>query len=162
MSRPVDFAAFAEVELAAAPIPRHWIVEGEPQARSKRIATSVDGTAAVIVWSCTPGRFRWHYSVDEILHIVSGEVVVTDENGDSRRLGAGDVAFFHAGSKSLWHVTEEVRKLAVCRHNMPRPIGFALRVWNKLGAILAGPPEEADALDSGPVVGGDPDRVAAG
>ena len=50
---------------------------------------------------------------------------------------------------ALWHVTEDVRKLAVCRHSMPRPVGFALRAWNKLVAILSGP-AEADPLESNP------------
>ena len=140
----------------------HWIIEGSPQARSKRLATSPDGTASVIAWACSPGRFNWHYAVDEILHIISGEVFVTDEKGESRRLGPGDVAYFPAGSSSVWHVTKEVRKLAICRHSMPRPLGFALRAWNKLGAILSGTAEDNAALESRPAVGGDLERVIAG
>ena len=38
MSNPIVFAAPADVELLPAPIPPHWIVEGTPQARSKRLA----------------------------------------------------------------------------------------------------------------------------
>ncbi len=148
MSHPVVFAAPAETELQPAPLPPHWIIEGTPQARSKRLATSPDGAAAVIAWTCSPGRFNWHYVVDEILHIISGEVFVTDEKGESRRLGPGDVAYFPAGSSSVWHVTKEVRKLAICRHSMPCPLGFALRVWNKLAAILSGPAEDNDSLES--------------
>ena len=68
-------------------IPPHWIIEGTPQARSKRLATSADGTASVMAWSCTSGRFNWHYAVDEILHIISGEVFVTDENGEAAGSG---------------------------------------------------------------------------
>ncbi len=26
------------------------------------------------------GRFKWHYTVDETIHLISGEVFVTDEN----------------------------------------------------------------------------------
>jgi hypothetical protein len=101
------------------------------------LATSADGTTSIMAWSCTPGRFNWHYAVDETLHIISGEVFVTDADGESRRLGPGDVVFFPAGSRSLWHVTKEVRKLAFCRQSMPRPLGFALRAWNKLGNMLS-------------------------
>ena len=85
-----------------------------------------------MAWSCTPGRFEWHYAVDETVHIISGEVLVTDENGKIHRLGPGDMAFFPAGSHSVWQVTKTVRKLAVCRHSLPRPFGFVLRAWNKL------------------------------
>jgi hypothetical protein len=93
-----------------------------------------------VAWSCTPGRFEWHYAVDETVHIISGEVLVTDENGKIHRLGPGDMAFFPAGSHSVWQVTKTVRKLAVCRHSMPRPFGFVLRAWNKLFHRLTGFP----------------------
>ena len=148
-----------------APIPERWIVEGNPQACSKRLAASADGTSSIMAWSCTPGRFHWHYTVDETLHILSGEVFVTDENGESHRLGPGDMAFFPAGSSSLWHVTKELRKLAFCRHAMPRPLGFALRAWNKLGQMLGGAlglsGDDGDPLESRPVVQPDPESAVA-
>jgi len=159
--QPMVFAALAEVELTLAPIPRHWILEGSPQAHSKRLATSADRTSAVIAWSCTPGRFNWHYTADEISHVISGEVFITDENGDTRRLGPGDMVYFPAGSKSLWHVTQEIKKVAICRQHMPRLFGFALRVWNKLGAILSGPDEDAEALETGPAAAVVADRATA-
>ena len=161
MSHPVVFAVPADIELAAAPIPPHWITEGAPVAKSKRLGTSADGTASIMAWSCTPGRFTWRYTVDEIIHIISGEISVTDENGQSRRLVAGDMVFFPAGSVSHWHVIKEVRKLAVCRQSMPRLFGLALRIWNKLAALLGGPTEEEDPLEAKPAVGGDPERVTA-
>jgi len=143
MSQPVVFGAPADAELAPNPICPDWIIEGAPQARARRLAQSADGTASVVAWSCTAGRFHWRYGVDETLHIISGEVFVTDEKGEVRRLGPGDVAFFPAGSCSIWHVPREVRKLAVCRHSMPRPFGFALRAWNsvinRLTGFAAGP-----------------------
>jgi uncharacterized cupin superfamily protein len=147
--QPVIFAAPADVELSPAPIPDHWIVEGTPQARSKRLATSADGTSSVMAWSCTAGRFKWHYTVDETLHVISGEVFVTDEKGDVRRVGAGDMVFFPAGSRSVWHVPEHVRKIAFCRHSMPQPLGYALRVWKKLIAVLGPIFGDEVELDSG-------------
>jgi hypothetical protein len=91
-----------------------------------------------MVWSCTAGRFKWYYTVEETLHIISGEVFVTNEKGEVRRLGPGDMAFFPAGSRSSWHVPERVLKLAVCRHTMPRPLGVVLRAWNRLRDIVTG------------------------
>jgi uncharacterized protein len=113
-------------------------VEGAPQAHARELARSADGTAVVVAWSCTAGRFHWHYSVDETVHVISGEVFVTNDDGVERRLGPGDMAFFPAGSRSLWRVPCAVRKLAVCRHSMPRPLGFALRAWKKLIALVTG------------------------
>jgi uncharacterized protein len=134
----IIFADPATVALDPAPIDAGWIVEGTPQARARELARSADGTAVVIAWSCTAGRFHWHYPVDEILHVVSGEAFVTDEGGAERRLGPGDMAFFPAGSHSLWRVPVAVRKLAVCRHTLPKPLGFALRAWKKVIALATG------------------------
>jgi uncharacterized protein len=138
MSLSIVIADPATVTLGPAPIQPGWIVEGKPEARAKELARSGDGTSVVVAWSCTAGRFHWHYSVDETVHIISGEVFVTDEDGLERRLGPGDMAFFPAGSSSMWHVPSRVRKLAVCRHSLPQPLGFALRAWKKLVAVLTG------------------------
>ena len=145
MSPPIVIAPPAEVELAPAPIPSDWILSGTPEARSRQLARSQDGASTVMAWSCTAGRFNWSYTVDETVHIISGEVFVTNETGEECRLGPGDMAFFPAGSRSTWRVPVEVRKLAVCRQAMPLPFGFALRAWNKLSRTMLAifwPPEE--------------------
>jgi len=145
MSQLIVIAPPAHVELAPAPIPADWILAGTPEARSRELARSQDGASTVMAWSCTAGRFNWHYTVDETVHIISGEVFVTNEKGEECRLGPGDMAFFPAGSRSTWRVPAEVRKLAVCRQAMPLPFGFALRAWNKLSRTMLAifwPPEE--------------------
>ncbi len=50
------------------------------------------------------------------------------------------MAFFPAGSRSIGRVTKEVRKLAMCRHAMPRPLGFLLRAWNMIVNRVTGGP----------------------
>ena len=138
MPQPVVFTVPAGVELKPAPIAPHCIIEGNPRARSRRLSASADGTSSVMIWVCSAGRFHWNYTVDETLYIVSGEVFVTNEKAEVRRLGPGDLAFFPAGSRSIWHVPHRVRKLAVCRHSMPRPLGTVLRAWNKFVRVLTG------------------------
>jgi uncharacterized protein len=145
MLQPVVIASSLEAELAPAPIPPDWIVSGAPEARSRQLARSQDRASSVMAWACTAGRFTWHYSVDETVQIVAGEVFVTDERGVEHRLGPGDTAFFPAGSRSTWHVPVAVRKVAVCRQAMPLPFAFALRGWNRLAHIMSAifwPPEE--------------------
>lgn len=149
MSNPVIFAAPADVDLDPAPIPAGWIIEGNPQARSKRLASSADGTSTIMAWSCTAGRFKWHYTVDETIHLISGEVFVTDEKDNVRRVGPGDMVFFPAGSVSTWYIPDHVRKFAVCRHSMPRIAGFALRAFNKIIGIVTGA-DSGSALESAP------------
>jgi uncharacterized protein len=120
-------ADLSAVALDPAPIEPSWIIEGAPEARAKELARSADGTAVVVDWSCTAGQFHWHYSVDETLHAISGEVFITNHGGAERRLGPGDMAFLPAGSCSLWRVPCAVRKLAVCRQSLPKPFGLAPR-----------------------------------
>src|SRR5262249_24246591 len=156
----VAFAAPADVELAPNPINPAWIIEGNPQARARRLAESADRTSSVMAWSCTPGRFEWHYAVDETVYVISGEVLVTDENGKIHRLGPGDMAFFLAGSHSGWQGTKPVRKPAVCRHSMLRPAGFVLRAWNKIFHRLTGFPT-GSGLGEGSVPSAGAPKVAA-
>src|SRR5450631_128833 len=119
MSQHVVTANPATVELVPSPFPAEWVLEGRPQAQATAIARSSDGAMTVIAWSCTKGRFQWQYSVDEMVHILSGEVFITDQSGTERRLGSGDTAFFPAGSTSVWRVTQDVRKVAVCHVAVP-------------------------------------------
>jgi len=98
------------VALEPTPIELSWIIEGTPDARAKELARSADGTTIVIAWSCTAGRFHWYYDIDETVHVISGEVFITDDFGAEYRLGPGDMAFFPAGTRSLWRVPLAVRK----------------------------------------------------
>ena len=150
MSQQVVAANPATVELAASPFPAEWILEGRPQARATAIARSGDGAMTVIVWSCTKGRFRWQYDVDELAHILSGEVFITDESGTERRLGPGDTVFFASGSTCLWRITEDIRKVAVCHVAVPRLVSLGLRAWNKLCRVTA----QILGLDDQPVESG--------
>ena len=138
MFNSIVTANSATVELDPSSFPAEWVLEGNPQARSKVIARSRDGAMSVIAWSCTKGRFRWQYLVDEMVHILSGEVIIVDHTQTERRLGPGDTAFFPAGSWSVWHVTQDVRKIAACRVEVPMLVVLALRIWNRVRGIVRG------------------------
>jgi uncharacterized protein len=129
MAKRILTASPADIQLVPSPFPEEWLLDGHPQACAREIARSDDAAMQVIVWSCTEGRFRWQYSVDEMVQVLSGEVFVTDEAGDQRRLGPGDTAFFPAGSSSIWHVTKHLRKVAVCRAAPPKMVVLGLRAW---------------------------------
>ena len=129
--RSIILEAAALAALDPAPISPDWILAGTPQARSKVLAKSHDRTSSIMVWECTAGRFNWHYSEDETVVVISGEVFITSEKGEERRLGQGDVGFFPAGSSCTWRINDRVKKVAVLRKDMPLALGFGVRVWNK-------------------------------
>ena len=98
--------------LTPSPIPRAWILEGNPVARKKRLAGSSDRLATTLMWDCTAGRFKWVYDEDEVIHVLEGFVVIEDSAGIRQRLQAGDTFLFPAGSRYLWTVSSYIRKIA--------------------------------------------------
>jgi uncharacterized protein len=111
-------------------------MDGRPEARSRQLATTRDGTAFVSTWECTPGKFRWVYGDDEIVYIIYGKVFISTSDGVERSLGAGDVAFFPAGSSCVWQVTETVRKVAIVRKEIPQLVVVGIRAWHKLLRVI--------------------------
>jgi len=132
MSKSIVIAPTADADLQATSAVPNGILNGRPHTRSKELARSHDRTSHVVVWDCTAGRFIWHYSRDEAFVVLDGEAFITDEKGEERRIGTGDVVFFPAGTSSRWYVPEYIRKVAFLRHSMPRPLGFGVLAWNLL------------------------------
>jgi hypothetical protein len=133
---PVVVASPATIELEPEPIPQEWIVSGTPVARSKNLSRSRDLVSSLVVWDCTEGCFRWHYKQDETLLVVSGEAFIINEDGEERRFGPGDVGFFPAGTTRTWRVVNHIRKVAVLRETMWRPLGLCLKVCKKLFRVV--------------------------
>ena len=136
MSKSIVLASAATmVDLEPAPISRDCILSGTPEARSKLLAKSYDGTSYVVVWECSAGRFMWHYIEDETVTITSGEVFITAKKGRECRLSQGDMGFFPAGTSCEWRVNDRVRKVAVLRKSLGRPLGLGVRSWYKVLTI---------------------------
>jgi len=132
MSNSIVIAATAATELYPAPITPGWILSGTPQAQNKMLASSQDRSSYIMVWECTPGRFNWHYSEGETVVIISGEVFITTEKGEERRLGQGDMGFFPAGSSCTWCINDRIKKVAILRKDLPPLLGIGVRAWHKL------------------------------
>ena len=132
------------VELKPAPINPDWVLEGSPTARNAELSRSRDGTACTLIWDCTPGKFVWHYHMDETIHILEGSIVLDDGNAAPRRLGPGDVVFFPAGAVVRWHVEAHVRKLAFFRRVMPKPVELVTRALWAVKRLLRPAPEAGD------------------
>ncbi|MBY6349625.1 cupin domain-containing protein [Rhodococcoides corynebacterioides] len=133
MTTPVfEAVRLDDVELTAAPIDPSWIIAGNPVARSGQWSCSPDTTTSSWVWDCTAGTFDWYFEQDETIHVIEGEVIVTSAGQPPRTLRAGDAALFHADTWARWHVPQYVRKHAILRPHIPRPIWFAMRVARKL------------------------------
>ena len=117
-------AANIQRPLESMPVPRDWILQGEPVATAVTLTESRDKRYRSGIWECTAGTFEWHFALDEIVHILEGEVFI--ETGDAKlHLKPGDVAHFPAGTSTRWHVPERVRKFFT--HREPHRVERLLR-----------------------------------
>ncbi|MBX3231223.1 MAG: DUF861 domain-containing protein [Labilithrix sp.] len=101
-------------DLVSHPIEPSWIKEGTPVARAITLAESADGLCTTGLWDCTAGVFQWIYPLDEIVHILEGEVRV-DDGTRTHHLVPGTNCFFPEGLETVWTVETYVKKMFVMR-----------------------------------------------
>lgn len=124
------------IELDDDPIEPSWVLSGQPKARSAMWTQSLDATTSSHVWDCTAGRFRWYFPVDETVHVIDGSVTVSVDGQQPVTLGIGDAALFRAGTWAVWEVPDYVRKHAVLRTHVPKPLAIGVRAYHKLRGTL--------------------------
>jgi len=62
------------------------------------------------VWEKEESEFPWEYDEKETCFIIEGEVVVTSDNGESVKIGKGDLVVFPEGLSSRWKINKAVKK----------------------------------------------------
>ena len=124
------------MDLKPSPIEPSWILEGNPEARSRVLSSSACGTATTLIWSCAEGKFNWYYDVDETIMILEGSIVLESEGMPPRRYGVGDVILFRHGAHVKWHVERHVKKIAFFRQTLPFGLGYVVRAINKLKRMV--------------------------
>jgi len=97
-----------------------WIKEGNPVARGTVLTQSDDKRVSSGLWSCEPGKFEWTFGWDEFVHLLEGEVDITEDGTENTvTLGPGDMAHFPLGMKTHWQVRKAVRKFFEIRTPEP-------------------------------------------
>ncbi|WP_293719984.1 cupin domain-containing protein [Stappia sp.] len=135
MASGLTLARTEGLELHDAPINPDWILDGAPRARALTLAQGDDRNANMAVWDCTAGRFHWYFGCDEAVYILEGSVTVTGPDGETRRLEAGDTAYFPAYSWFTWEVEDYVRKVAFCHDVVPSLARLPVRILTRLSLI---------------------------
>lgn len=98
------------------PIEPSCIEEGTPVARCTTFTESPDKRLSSGLWECTAGKFKVAFSLDEIVHILDGEVIVREEGAATAyTLHPGDAAYFPLGLVTHWNVPRFVKKFFVVR-----------------------------------------------
>lgn len=96
---------FVEHEAVAA----DQLVDGHPHTGVGELGRF--GGLSVGVWEMTPGVMR-DTEAEEVFVVLSGSATVEFDDGTpALNLGAGDVVRLAAGTKTVWTVTETLRKV---------------------------------------------------
>lgn len=113
--------AIATSALDAWPLPDALVTEGTPRTSGKVLSQSADGCIVRGIWECTPGSFRWEWSYDETIVVISGHATVHVDGGAVVELLPGDLAFFERGQSALWTTHATFRKAFHADSPVPLP-----------------------------------------
>jgi uncharacterized cupin superfamily protein len=72
-----------------------------------------DESVSAGVWQCAPGRSRWDMEESEFIHVLSGRMTCTHDDGTEVELSAGSTAVFPVGWAGTWEIHETLRKVYV-------------------------------------------------
>lgn len=86
---------------------------GEINTWTREIFATADGAASAGYWQASTGRSYWELDYTEVIQVLAGKLVVTEEGGEPLTLVAGDSAVFPNGWKGEWDVVEDVQKFYV-------------------------------------------------
>jgi len=87
-------------------------MDGPMETRGSESWRSPDERIGTGIWECDAGRFRAAFTDrGEFIHILSGRMTCTSEDGSVIELGVGDSMTFPVGWSGEWHVHEPLRKL---------------------------------------------------
>ena len=65
------------------------------------------------IWECTAGPSRWVLETNEFVHVLSGSMTITPDDGEPQFVGPGDAIFIPRGWSGSWELHETLRKLYV-------------------------------------------------
>lgn len=89
-------------------------LSGEIQTWTRELFADAAGASSVGFWEAEVGRSHWTFEdFNEVIQVLEGRLIVTEEGQESIHLGPGDVAVFPIGWKGEWDVVEQLKKFYV-------------------------------------------------
>lgn len=86
------------------------LIAGEYKTRTWNHFTGEDERLYCGIWESTPGKVKVDYAEWEFCHFIAGKARLTNEDGKSWTVKAGDAFIIPAGFKGTWETIEPVRK----------------------------------------------------
>lgn len=106
-SRVIDVTA---AELAHEALPADQVTEGAPTTGLQELGQL--GDAHYGIWEITPG-VSTDVESDEVFVVLSGRARIDFADGSSIEVGPGDLVRLHAGDRTVWTVSETLRKVYI-------------------------------------------------
>ncbi|MCV6625421.1 MAG: cupin domain-containing protein [Cellvibrionaceae bacterium] len=92
------------------PIKADKVIVGKPIEQVHNLYTNNDENFFCGVWSSDSGKWRVQYQEDEFCYLIDGEAILTDAQGNSERLNAGDAFVIPAGFEGSWETLGKATK----------------------------------------------------
>jgi uncharacterized protein len=92
------------------------IIEGTQVGEVHQIEPGRDsaGKLDASLWRSDPATYDYLFKGDEAFHVVEGTATVElPDTGEKIELREGDVAYFSAGTRSIWTITQPFKKFTV-------------------------------------------------
>jgi uncharacterized protein len=71
-------------------------------------------TLDVSLWRSEPATYDYPFQTDEAFYVAEGAATIElPDSGETIEVRAGDVAYFSAGTRSVWTITEPFKKFVV-------------------------------------------------
>jgi uncharacterized cupin superfamily protein len=87
------------------------VLAGEPRTRTLNYFTDRTDCFFAGIWESTPGKWRVRYTENEVVVLLSGKAVLTQDGGQSQAFSAGEAFVIPAGFTGTWETVEPVRKI---------------------------------------------------
>ena len=89
-----------------------WVVvQGKPTMRTQILHTNNEKNMISGIWEATPGTYHATYSAYEFVHIISGKIKITPDDGTGPKIvGSGDTFIVESNFKGTWEIQEKVLK----------------------------------------------------
>ncbi len=86
---------------------------GDTATWTREMWATADEASSAGFWQASAGRSYWKFDYTEVIFVLEGRLIVTEDDGEAVELGPGDTAVFPTGWQGEWNIVDEMKKFYV-------------------------------------------------